>query len=365
MERIARVIAFYLPQYHLIPENDEWWGNGFTEWTNVAKAKPLFHGHYQPRIPADLGFYDLRVPETRMAQADLAREYGIEGFCYYHYWFAGRRLLERPFKEVLESGQPELPFCLCWANHSWNSIWIGCPDRVLIEQTYPGMKDHESHFYYLLSAFSDDRYITVDGKPIFFVFNPEEVPDIKRVVDSWRELALTAGLRGLHLVGISHRAPLWNPLDRGFDACMMQVLPRRDGRIPRRFLDIKLKMLLKRQKFDLSIYSYEEILSSLLRDQEPGFTDYPCALPNWDNTPRSGLGGLVLHESSPELFQSHLKDALGKIADYPDENKIIMLKAWNEWAEGNHIEPDLRFGRGYLEVIRELITTKTKHDDLP
>ncbi len=355
MGRTARVIAFYLPQFHPTPENDQWWGKGFTEWTNVAKAKPLFRGHYQPRIPADLGFYDLRVPETRLAQAELAREYGIEGFCYFHYWFAGRRILERPFQEVLESGQPDFPFCLCWANHSWNSIWDGCPDRSLIEQTYPGLHDHESHFSYLLKAFSDDRYIKVEGKPLFFLYRPDDIPDIRRLVDLWRESARKVGLKGLHLVGVSHHAPRWDPRDRGLDACTMPRLPRRNTRIPRRFLDIKLKLLIKIHKFDLSIYSYEEILSFLLRDEKPAFMDYPCVIPNWDNTPRSGLDGLIIHESSPELFRIHLKDALGKIAGHPDEHRIIMLKAWNEWAEGNYVEPDLKFGLGYLQAIRELI----------
>jgi lipopolysaccharide biosynthesis protein len=169
----ARAIALYLPQFHPIPENDEWWGKGFTEWTNTAKAKPVFRGHYQPHVPADLGFYDLRVPETREAQTALARRYGIEGFCYYHYWFAGRRILERPFDAVLHSGTPDFPFCLCWANATWAGVWYGEPNRVLIKQTYPGQADHEAHFRALLPAFKDPRYIRVDGKPVFLIFQPD------------------------------------------------------------------------------------------------------------------------------------------------------------------------------------------------
>ena len=201
----ARIIAFHLPQFHPTPENDEWWGKGFTEWTNVAKAKPLYHGHYQPHIPADLGFYDLRLPEARHAQADLAREYGIEGFCYYHYWFGGRRILERPVNEILASGEPDFPFCLCWANHSWNNIWQGVADRTLIEQTYPGMEDHRQHFEWLLKAFVDARYIKVNGKPMFLIYNPSDIPEIKSVMEYWRELAQQAGLKGLHLVGVNSR----------------------------------------------------------------------------------------------------------------------------------------------------------------
>ncbi len=353
MDALARVIAFYLPQFHPVPENDEWWGKGFTEWTNVAKTKPLFRGHYQPHVPADLGFYDLRCSETRSAQAELARQYGIEGFCYYHYWFGGRRILERPFNEVLASGEPNFPFCLCWANHSWNSIWDGLPDRMLIEQTYPGMNDHKAHFYWLLNAFTDHRYITVDGKPIFLIYRPDDIPEIHKVADFWRELAIKSGLKGLHLVGISHWSPMWNPQARGLDAFILQRLPLRNGYIHWQFPLIKLRMLTSRRKYDISIYSYEKVMGFLLQKNKTDFLDYPCVLPNWDNTPRCGLDGLVLHGSTPELFRIHLRMALEKIGDYPPEHRIIFLKAWNEWAEGNHIEPDLRFGHGYLEVIKD------------
>src|ERR1039457_4911938 len=175
----VKLIAFNLPQFHPIPENDEWWGKGFTEWTNTAKAKPLFTGHYQPHVPADLGFYDLRLPESRKAQADMARAYGIEAFCYYHYWFAGKRLLERPVNEIIESGEPDFPFCLCWANDTWSGIWHGTPKHILVEQTYPGYDDYKAHFDYLLKAFSDRRYLTIDGKPLFVVYQPYHMPDPK------------------------------------------------------------------------------------------------------------------------------------------------------------------------------------------
>ena len=197
----VRLIAFYLPQFHPIPENDAWWGKGFTEWTNVAKAQPLFTGHYQPHIPADLGFYDLRVPETREAQAALARQYGIEAFCYWHYWFGnGVRILQRPFEEVLASGRPEFPFCLGWANESWTGIWHGARDTMLMEQKYPGLEDHRKHFEYLLTAFSDRRYLHVEGKPLLYVYHPADIPQCEQVMDFWRTLASKAGLPGLYLV---------------------------------------------------------------------------------------------------------------------------------------------------------------------
>ena len=353
--KLARVIAFHLPQFHPTPENDEWWGKGFTEWTNVAKAKPLFPGHYQPHIPADLGFYDLRLPEARHAQAELAQQYGIEAFCYYHYWLGGgRRMLERPVNEILTSGEPNFPFCLCWANHSWNTAWQGT-DTTLIEQLYPGLDDHKEHFDWLLKAFSDPRYLTIDGKPIFVIYKPDDIPDTRQVMDFWRECAIKNGLPGLYLIGVSHRNEAWDPRDRGLDASIMQALPRRDGRIPRRYLLTKLKLALQGNRHELTIWDYEEILPILLRSRPVDWPDYPLVLPNWDNTPRSGTRGIVFHNSTPELFRTHLHDAVEKVLDRPTQERIVFLKAWNEWAEGNYVEPDLRFGHGYLEAIRDEI----------
>lgn len=352
----ARAIAFYLPQYHPIPENDQWWGRGFTEWTNAAKAKPMFSGHYQPHVPADLGFYDLRLPEARAAQAEMARTYGIEAFCYYHYWFAGRRLLERPFEEVLESGQPELPFCLCWANQTWTGIWHGAPNRVLIEQTYPGRDDHVRHFEYLLSAFLDPRYIRVDGKPVFVIYAPNELPDSNVVTDIWRDLAVKAGLPGLFLIA-EHRNAHWDPVKAGFDASINVRLPKRRTQlqqsIPWWRLNKKISYWLKNKKGMPTIHSYEAAISQLIFARQSGIESYPCVIPNWDNTPRSGVNGMVLHGSTPELFRHHLRSAIQNVEPLPIERRFIFVKSWNEWAEGNHLEPDLRFGLQYLEVLRD------------
>jgi len=217
------------------------------------------------------------------------------------------------------------------------------------------MEDHAAHFDFLLRAFSDQRHITVDGKPLFLVYEPHNIPDVRRVTDYWRERAVQAGLKGLHLVGIAHHNPLWDPRDHGFDACMMQKLPPRNGRIPLRFWDARLKILLGRGRHQLSIFTYEEMLSFLLRKDKVDFMDYPCVLPNWDNTPRAGMNGLVFHGSRPDLFRHHLRDALDKVASHPPEHRILFLKAWNEWAEGNYVEPDMKFGKGYLEAIKEEI----------
>jgi len=352
-----RLIAYYLPQYHPIPENDRWWGKGFTEWINVAKAKPLFKDHYQPHIPADLGFYDLRVPETRQAQAELAQQHGIEGFCYWHYWLGGGKLLlERPFEEVLMSGEPKFPFCLGWANHSWTGIKFGAPKRTLIEQIYPGMHDHEAHFYYLLEAFSDSRYITVDGKPLFLIFRPQEIPDSKRVMDYWRELALKEGLKGLHIVGadIEITSPL--SLVFGCDAAFYnrhrligEVRFRKISFI-RNFQDKYRSLFMKPL-----VYKYQKAMKYFINPGECDLNEYSTIVTNWDSTPRLGWHGLVLHEATPDVFRTHVKQVLFKVIHKPYENRIIFVKSWNEWAEGNHLEPDQKYGKVYLEVLKDEI----------
>lgn len=298
----TKLIAYYLPQFHPIPENDEWWGRGFTEWTNTAKAKPMFRGHYQPHVPADLGFYDLRVPETRAAQAEMAREHGITGFCYYHYWFAGKRLLEKPFEAVLQSKEPDFPFCLCWANQTWTGIWHGAPNRILIEQTYPGLSDHKRHFETLLPAFYDKRYIKVDNKPIFFIYKADELPEPDKMIDIWQNMAINAGLDGIHFVAVSGIGR-WNPLENGFDAISPPpnwvLRPWVSRRNPIKYLKNKLEIY----RGLPTIYSYEKWLRTQDKYDHLSPKYYPCVTNAWDNTPRSGKRGLVLKNSSPELFE--------------------------------------------------------------
>jgi hypothetical protein len=353
----ARLIAFYLPQYHPIPENDQWWTRGFTEWTNVAKARPLFKGHEQPRVPADLGFYDLRVPETRVAQADLARQHGIEGFCYWHYWFAGRRLLERPFQEVLASGQPDFPFCLGWANESWTGVWKGEPHKTLVGQTYPGEDDHVRHFELLLEAFTDKRYLQVAGKPLFVVYKPEALPEPRRFTDLWNGLAVKAGLRGIYFVGIVERP--WSETP-GFDGytyhlpgTFLKSLPKTKQQALIKTLRAgSSKNLFRRRPRPLTV-DYHELISNALSSIQFGPGQYPSVLPNWDSTPRHGSNGLVVRDSSPERFRAHLREALNAVGFREPDQRLIFVKSWNEWAEGNYLEPDSTFGTGYLEVIRE------------
>ena len=376
----ARVIAFYLPQFHPIPENDKWWGKGFTEWTNVAKAKPLFKGHYQPRIPADLGFYDLRLPEVREQQAQMAREAGIEGFCYWHYWFGnGKMLLEKPFQEVLKTGKPDFPFCLGWANHSWKTgTWTrDGNDQMIAEQRYGGYEDYKMHFDYVLPAMQDERYIKVDGKPLFVIFDPYGLPH--DFIEVWRNLAKENGLKGIHFVGYTFNAlgrPIHNKKgeqitsgffnphevekyynylieELGFDAVVpigtyrAEVLTKNKYWFAlQRKLSTSLNINIK------NLYDYAEVMRHYYAKEDANEKVYPSLLPQWDRSPRSGMNGIYIN-STPEKFGQTITEALDIIKDKKDEHKILFLKSWNEWAEGNYVEPDLKFGTGYLDVLRK------------
>jgi hypothetical protein len=355
----ARVLAYYLPQFHPIPENDEWWGKGFTEWTNVGKAKPLFPGHYQPHVPADLGYYDLRVPETREAQAQLAREYGVEGFVYWHYWFGnGKRLLERPFNEVLASGKPDFPFALAWANETWQGFWFGDDGsrNVLIEQTYPGDEDYIAHFNTVLPAFKDKRYITCNGKPVFFIYRPKQLPNVEHFIDLWQGLAKDNGLQGICFIAIAQNfqkidvaeKELADILNKGFNS--LNVINAYDWPITSIKYRIVRKVLFKKMKVipDVRPYCYEQFACPI--DNYDNVI--PTILPNWDHTPRTGSRGIVLCGSTPELFRECLHKKIELIKDKPFDQRFLMIKSWNEWAEGNYLEPDLKFGCRYLEAIK-------------
>ncbi|KRF43278.1 hypothetical protein ASH01_15890 [Terrabacter sp. Soil811] len=348
----ARAIAFYLPQYFPIPENDEWWGRGFTEWTNTAKARPLFPGHRQPSLPADLGFYDLRVPETRAAQADLARAHGVEAFAYWHYWFGdGDRILERPFTEVLASREPDFPFCLAWANQTWTGIWHGAADRVLKQQRYLGEEDDRRHFETVLPAFRDDRYLRVDGRPVFYVFRPEELPDARAFVDRWQRFAADAGLGGLYLVAeasdLLGAGPRFSPeqaVAAGFDASVYMRLPA----VLSRSSHLAMRVARKALRGGPEIYAYSD---QAVASSPTGPAIQPCVYPNWDNTPRSGRGGLVLRGATPTKFARNVAAAAATLATRPTDERLLWVKSWNEWAEGNHLEPDLVHGKAWLEAL--------------
>ena len=363
MNRNARVIAFYLPQFHTIPENDEWWGKGFTEWTSVKNARPLFKGHIQPKVPGELGYYNLLDADVREKQAELARNAGIEGFCYWHYWFGnGRKLLERPFDEVLSSGKPDFPFCLGWANHSWSrKTWTKYKEQgnqMLMKQLYPGDDDIIAHFQNVLPAFKDKRYITVDGKPLFLVWAAMDLPQPKHFFETWNKLACENGLKGIHFVGLKG-GPLneWHkPLDVGFNAVCWENFYSAELKSSwlKTFFFPKIHRFFNSRWF-LKKYRYCDIINNYFTEIDTIENVYPTIVPNYDRSPRGGNKAVIFYGSTPALFHSHLSQALEMIKDKNNEHKILFLRSWNEWGEGNYIEPDAEFGQRYLDVLHDII----------
>ena len=360
---IARLIAFYLPQYYPIPENDKWWGTGFTEWTNVAKARPLFREHLQPKLPADLGFYDLRVPEVRQLQAELAHNAGIEGFCYWHYWFGnGKLLLDRPLKEVVSLKEPVFPFCVAWANESWTGRWHGLDSTVIQNQYYPGDNDTREHFYYLLNYFSDDRYIQMDSKPLLLIYHPELIPEANRMMSILRELAEKSGLGGLYILGFTDTR-VFLPDRYGLDGLVYSGFNKayEKSKMPLTGLNFernvnRFKYLINR--YPINTFSYERASKAWLDYEDFEFEYYPTVFPNWDNSPRCGKRAVIITQSTPELFEDHLSKAIDKVSNRQNDKKLVFIKSWNEWAEGNYLEPDRLYGHEYLHAIKRVMDLK-------
>ena len=360
---LVKLIAFYLPQYHPIPENDEWWGKGFTEWTNVAKAKPLFPGHYQPHIPADLGFYDLRLPETRQEQADLAKEYGIYGFCYYHYWFNGRRILKRPFDEVLASGKPDFPFCLCWANENWTRTWDGEEKSILIAQNY-SEEDDRQHIQWLAKAFQDKRYIRIEDKPLFLVYRSTKIPNPLKTTSIWRDEARKLGIGEIFLCRVESFPDEHNdPTQIGFDAAVefqpdWVNLPAalRQGKIWR----LARKLGLSNMTYqDNSVFDYSSIVKLMLQKGTTPYKRFSCVTPAWDNTARRKSKAAIFKDSTPELYEDWLNAVIDSIPKKAEDN-LVFINAWNEWGEGNHLEPCRKWNRAYLEATRRAVMSTNK-----
>lgn len=351
-----RLIAFYLPQYYPTKENNEWWGSGFTEWTNVSRGRPLFKGHIQPKIPGELGFYDLRLVETREEQVRLAKEAGIEGFCYWHYWFNGKRLLDRVFSEVVETRNPDFPFCLCWANHSWErKTWDDHQkNKMLIEQTYGGEKDYINHFYSMLKAFKDERYIKVNGKLIFGIFNPTGFDDFSNFKRIWDKLAVENELKGFEFFGFASYPPFYEMLkNKGYDAVSMDYIytPQLEKKRWYRGLQLLKRNYLKiPQLTDYKDYIKSTLKSIMIKDDL-----YPIIVPNFDHSPRSGTKGVIIVNSTPQLWGNLCKEVFRECESKPHEENIIFIKAWNEWGEGNYLEPDLLYGKAYIEALNEAL----------
>lgn len=363
-----KILAYYLPQYHPIPENDLWWGKGFTEWTNVTKAKPLFKGHYQPKLPGELGFYDLRLPEVRRQQAVLAQENGIDGFIYYQYWFGGGgMLLEKPAENMLKDKEISLPFCFCWANETWKGIWHGVEnDKVLMKQEYLGCEDYKKYFNYLLPFFKDERYIKIDNKPMFHIYKIQDIPDLSEFLKLFNEWAKDEGFDGIYFVSsvVSHPNNVLK-----FDQIYGQV-----------GLDIFQKIRYE-QGFVFSHKWWKKVENKFRKkfnwkNQEPGqkkpiICNYktgvermeikfpnekyiPCVFPNWDNSARSGKRSLIFKNSTPYFWEQHLVNTLLELQKNKKNPPFIFIKSWNEWAEGNYLEPDIKFGNEWLRAVKRV-----------
>ena len=347
----VRLIAFYLPQFHPIRENDEWWGRGFTEWTNVVKAQPNFEGHHQPRLPADLGFYDLRVAEVMEQQAELARQYGIYGFCYHYYWFGGKRLLEMPLERMLRTDKPNFPFCLSWANENWTRRWDGLEHEVLITQQHSD-EDDVAVMSDLIRYFRHPNYIRINGKPLLLIYRIESFPNIRHTVERWRELCRKDRVGEIYLAMVEsfeQASANDDPKIYGFDASV--EYPPHHMSAP-----IEAPGPMLNSAYVGLINDYREIVRRYLQKDTPSYTKFRGIMPDWDNTARKQNHALIFHHSSPETYREWLQAIIEQTRErYMGNERIVFINAWNEWAEGAHLEPDRRYGHAYLQATRSAL----------
>lgn len=363
-----KTLAFYLPQFHAIPENDEWWGKGFTEWVNVKKAKPSFWGHNQPEVPIQ-GYYNLLDPQVMRDQAQMAKKYGIDGFCYYHYWFQGKLLLEKPLENMLKDEKVDIPFCFCWANENWTRTWDGLEKHVLISQNYDENWDEmKQHFDYLLPFFKDERYIKHEGKPIIIIYKPFLIQNIEKQIACWNELAQEAGFPGLywgfqypesfeypHIKKAFDFGIEFEPLYSAWESSSLKAGKTRSNKIkyalthPMYLFNLIIRNLPGLPKF----ISYRQTWHAIL-NREYEKKHMPGAFPAWDNTPRRGRSANVWYGASPKLFSKYLSRHISRIKK-EWKTEYLFINAWNEWAEGAHLEPDEHNGYAYLEAVKKAV----------
>jgi lipopolysaccharide biosynthesis protein len=353
-ELLIKLIAFYLPQFHPIPENDTWWGRGFTEWVNVSKAVPNFVGHYQPHLPGELGFYDLRVPEVQRRQVELAKNFGLYGFCFYYYWFNGKKLLEHPLEQFVSDKKIDFPFCLCWANENWTRRWDGLAEDILIAQ------DHsiESDFAFIRDIeeyFRNERYIRVNGRPVLLVYRPQILPDPANTAARWRQNCVETGIGEIYLIAVQS-GDFTDPRPIGFDAAV-EFPPHGIPNIPQ--INEQLKIV--NPDFRGMVYDYNQAAEFVMKKNHPDYTWFRTVSPSWDNTARRQDQPLILNNATPENYQSWLTSASRYTLQHAGEGEnFVFVNAWNEWAEGNHLEPDRKYGYAYLQATADAIDTIVK-----
>jgi hypothetical protein len=348
-----RIIALYLPQFHPIPENDEWWGKGFTEWDNVRKAKPIFKNHRQPRLPLDNNYYNLMNDNTFTWQVTLAKKYSIDGFCFYHYWFNGKLLLEKPVEKYLNQKKWNLSFCFSWANEPWTRSWDGKNKNILIDQCYNGMPDIISHIEYLLPFFSDDRYIKIENKPLFLLYRAANITYLEELINTWNLMAKKAGFNGIYfcetLTGFQ--------LEKYSNSTESIVYMEPMWTIGLKNNFIKLLTALHSPINLNRIEDYDRIWKTLLEKENINAQSFPGAFVDWDNSPRKKKKNLVFKGSTPAKFRFYLQKQFIKAQEY--HSPFIFINAWNEWAEGTYLEPDVYYKMEYLEAIRDIKQNKS------
>jgi hypothetical protein len=346
-EKTTKLIAFYLPQFHRIPENDAWWGSGFTEWVNVKKACQNFEGHYQPHEPGELGYYDLNDDGVLIGQAELAREYGISGFCFYYYWFSGRRLLEMPTDRLLQSGKPDFPYCLCWANENWSRNWDGGNRELFVEQRY-FPEDAEKFILSVIPHFRDSRYIRVNNRPLLMVYRMDQIPGPISTIDTWRAVCRVNGVEPPYVVVASTFGNRRSPTDVGADA--MSEFPPHGATVS---FPLRGRVKILHPRFKGRFVSYLQCIARFLSKPKADYPVFPGIVPSWDNTARRQDDGLCVLDSSPAAFELWLRELVYRASLKPvADERIIFINAWNEWAEGCHLEPDKRYGRAWLGACR-------------
>ncbi len=359
----VKIIAFHLPQFHTIPENDEWWGKGFTEWVNVRKATPLFCHHNQPRIPLDDNYYDMLDENSIQRQFDLAKEYGIHGFCYYHYWFNGKLLLEKPLEKMLRM-ENKVPYFFCWANEPWARTWDGKANHILMPQYYGGEREWEEHFQYLLQFFKDSYYMKKNEKPILVIYRTNDIPDCEAMIDYFDRRCQECGYAGIYLV--EEKNSFQNQLSCSNASAILDFEPMytltNDRSMVGRIADKIRNVLFNHQTGNsMLVYKYDCIWKRILRrkiNDSEGRKEYRGAFVDWDNTPRKGRKGLICLGANPKKFEKYMKKLIGIVEK--EGSEFVFINAWNEWGEGTYLEPDKKHGYGYLEVIRELCQTTRK-----